>query len=103
MLNEKQTKEFLALLLAFAMNTGASGRNLSDLFGVTVKTMARWLVAARGEEKASRMYHSRVAPIARAIERMNDYNTRVSVYADIQRISSPSKRVEALKHLRASV
>ena len=49
MLTEKQIQEFLALLLSFSLNTGASGRNLSGLFPVSVKTMARWLAAARGD------------------------------------------------------
>lgn len=103
MLTEKQIQEFLALLLSFSLNTGVLGRNLSGLFPVSVKTMARWLAAARGEYAAPRMYHSRVAPIVRTINALNHLDKTTNAYHEIRRISSPSKRLDALKALAASV
>lgn len=101
MLSDEEIQEFLALLLAFSLRTRASGRNIAELFGVSVKTMARWFRAARGQEPVDRMYYSRVDPIKQAIEAMNLYSLKHNSYAKVAAIALPSKKVEALKELMA--
>lgn len=101
MLTDEETAAFLALLLAFATETGASGRNLSAIFNVTGKTMARWLRSARGVDGKVRMYHSRVDHIERAIYLMNAANNKPTAgmrpYSKIARIAEPSKKLAALQ------
>lgn len=103
MLSDEEIDYFLALLLRFSLDTGASGRNLSALFGVSVKTMARWLRAARDKGSVGRMYYSRVNPMRQAIEKMNRANVKAAAgskpYRTIARIPETAKKVEALKAL----
>lgn len=101
MLSDEEIQEFLALLLAFSLRTRASGRNVAELFGVSVKTMARWFRAARGQEPVDRMYYSRIDPIKHAIQRMDLHSLKHNSYAKVASIALPSKKVEALKELMA--
>lgn len=101
MLSDIEIQEFLALLLAFSLDTRSSGRNMSELFGISVKTMARWMQGARHQGVVDRMYYSRVDPIKLAIQRMNSNNEKHSSYARVAAIAMPSKKVEALKTLMA--
>lgn len=103
MLNEQEIKDFLALLLAFSLATGSSGRDCAAYFNITPNTMCRWLAAARSgnteEPRVVRAYWVRVEPIRRRIERMNAYNDKHGVYSRIRaavRSSEKRKQVEAL-------
>lgn len=123
MLTDEEIEQVLLLLLKFSIDTGASGRNLSALFGVSVKTMARWLRAARNVMEARnvrglampterrlkageapiRMYYSRIDPLRLAIEKMNRANVKAAAgskpYRKIAQIPETAKKVEALKAL----
>lgn len=106
MLTDEEIEYFLHLLLKFAADTGASGRTLSAVFNVSVKTMARWLLAAHGKESIGRMYYSRVNPVRTAIEKMNRANVKAAPgnkpYRNIARIAKVGdapKKVEAIKAL----
>lgn len=101
MLSDDEVQEFLALLLAFALNTRSSGRNIAELFGVSINTMARWFRAARGKEQVDRMYYSRIDPIKYAILRMNAHNAKHHSYTRVVNIALSTKKVEALKELMA--
>lgn len=101
MLSKEEIKQFLALLLAFSRATGCSGRNLSTLFNVSVKTMARWMLAARGRGGVDRMYISRVEPIIAEISRLNAYDAKYKVYASISKQTVPAKKLEALRAILA--
>ena len=102
MLTEEEIKQFLAMLLAFARDTGCSGRNLSALFNVSVKTMARWMLAARGHGGVDRLYISRVEPISLAIEKLNSQNAKHKSYQAISKATVPSKKLDALRAILAA-
>lgn len=106
MLTDEEIEYFLALLLKFSRDTGASGRTLSALFDVSVKTMARWLLAANGKASIGRMYHSRTDAIRVAIEKMNRANVKAAAtakpyrkIAKIAKMGDAPRKVEALKAL----
>jgi hypothetical protein len=101
MLSKEEIQQFLALLLAFSRSTGCSGRNLSALFNVSVKTMARWMLAARGKGGVDRLYISRVEPIVADINKLNAHNTKYKVYQTISKTVVPSKKLEALRAILA--
>ena len=108
MLNEQEIKDFLALLLAFALATGSSGRDCADYFNVTPNTMCRWIKAARhnnevAEDKILRAYWIRVEPIIRRIKLMNDYNDKHGVYARIRGAGSSSERKKQVAALLAKL
>jgi hypothetical protein len=102
MLTPEEIKKFLAILLAFARDTGCSGRNLSALFNVSVKTMARWVLAARGNGGVDRLYISRVEPIVNAINKMNAHDAKHKSYQAISKVSVPSKKLDALRAILAA-
>lgn len=103
MLTDEEIEYFLHLLLKFSTDTGASGRNLSALFGVSVNTMARWLRAARYKGSVGRMYYSRVNPIRLAIEKMNRANVKAPAgrkpYRKIATTHDAERKIDALKAL----
>lgn len=101
MLTDEEIQEFLAMLLAFSMVTKASGRNIGELFGVSVKTMARWMRAARHKESVDRLYFSKVGPIQHAITSMNAHNLKYSSYARVAAVIDPKHKVKELQDLMA--
>ena len=103
MLSQEEVNNFLAMLLAFARETGTSGRNLTALFGISTVSMARWLRAARGQVgEVERMYYCRTEPIAKAIEKMNRHATKHGTYEKVRRLTDSSKKLEALRALMAT-
>lgn len=99
MLSEQETKDFLALLLAFQRSTHASCRMLAALFGVTARTMSLWLRAAHGQPTVSRLIHARTDHIKLAIEKMNKLDAEQGVYAIIVAAYMPAARRAALDAL----
>lgn len=103
MLSEREIKDFLALLLAYALATGSSGRDCAAYFNVTPNTMCRWLAAARTENaqdpKVERAYWVRVEPIRQRILAMNAYDEKAGAYTRIRattRSADKRKLVAAL-------
>jgi hypothetical protein len=102
MLTKEEIAQFLALLLTFSRETGCSGRNLSSLFNVSIKTMARWVLAARGNGGVDRLYISKVEPIMVDIAKLNAHNDKHKSYTAIKKSSVPSKKLEALRAILAA-
>jgi len=103
MLTDEEILEFLSALLAFALATGSSGRDIAAYFNMTPNTTCKWLVAARskneGETRVERAYWVRVEPIRQRIEAMNKFDTQHAAYARIRgttRSSDKRKLVAAL-------
>lgn len=99
MLTEQETRDFLALLLAFQRSTHASCRMLAALFGVTARTMSLWLRAAHGQPTVKRLFHYSTDGIKQSIERMNTLDAEEGVYAIIVAAYLPAAKRAALDTL----
>jgi len=103
MLTDDEILDFLATLLAFALATGSSGRDIAAYFNMTPNTTCKWLLAARsqntGDTKVERAYWVRVEPIRQRIDAMKAFDAQYGAYARIRnttRSADKRKLVAAL-------
>jgi predicted DNA-binding transcriptional regulator YafY len=100
MLNKEELAAFLSLFLAFATTNGLSAHKMSEMFGVSVPTLSRWLNRARGLHTSASentyIYRHLAEPIRGKIEKLNELDEARGIYAALDGYSV-AKKVELLQ------
>jgi predicted transcriptional regulator len=100
MLDKEELAAFLALFLAFATTNALSAHKLSEMFGVSVPTVSRWLKRARGLHVQSGdntyIYRHLAEPVRGKIEKLNEIDEARGIYAAMDGYSV-AKKVELLQ------
>lgn len=98
MLSDNESSKFLALLLTFTTVLGMSDRSVANLFGLSHKTVSRWMGAARlaaaGEPVPQyRIYHHLASEVSKKVT----YLMKVTNPAQLTSIPSRADRLQSLK------